>query len=335
MSVTTVKRVDHTGTLVSRENARRAASGQSELTDTEIATMFGPDEATTHPERFMQTVDYTDGFGRLLQNRSQADDLVVDDIGVSVDLNATLRTATAHQTSPAAPAVVVSGWTVYDNKGHVAVSYEPFLGAGYHYSPPDDYQLAGLGRVVHHYDARGLAWRTVAADGSESMTVPGIPLDLHQPAVYVPTPWERYTYDPNDNAGRTNPTSTLEFVTHWNAPPDSLIDAFGRTVATVVRTNGDPLTTTQTYDIDGNLLATIDPLGRLAACTVYDLVGRPWRTWQLDRGVVHTVRDAAGALVEQRDDKGALILAAFDNAHRPTRAAGRPTDPARGSLFGL
>ena len=36
----------------------------------------------------MQKTEFTDGFGRLLQTRAQADDIVLDDLGLTAELTA-------------------------------------------------------------------------------------------------------------------------------------------------------------------------------------------------------------------------------------------------------
>ncbi|MGL4175353.1 MAG: RHS repeat domain-containing protein, partial [Dermatophilaceae bacterium] len=132
-----------------------------------------------------------------------------------------------------------------------------------------------------------------------------------------------YTYDPNDNAGRTHPEQAAGYAEHWDTPTSVLVDPLGRTVRTTVRNGperGDWHTTTASYDIRGNLLTQTDELGRVAFRHGYDLAGHRLRTEQLDGGVHVSVLDATGQPVEQRDSRGALGLHAHDMAHRPVRA---------------
>ena len=103
------------------------------LTDAEIAAMFGPDEPTDH---FIHTVEFSDGFGRLLQTRTQADDLALADVGLPDDLTPAASVLTAAPGPSDSPRVVVSGWNAYDNKGRPIITYEPFFDAGYGYQPP-------------------------------------------------------------------------------------------------------------------------------------------------------------------------------------------------------
>ena len=339
MSVTTVVRVQHRWTTVDRENLSRAKAGLPPLDDSEIDALFGPNEEANHPERFIRTVEFSDGFGRALQTRTQSDDLLVDNVGLSDDPDSTASDLHAQISVPNSPPVVVSGCVMYDNKGRSVLSYEPFAAVGYDYVAPSDQQLSSLARVVCHYDPRGLCVRTVATNGAEQLMIPGVPADLADPMNYDPTPWESYRYDANDNAGRTHPTESLEFLDHWNTPSHSLLDAFGRVSSVAERIGRDTPTATTTYDINGHPVAVTDPLGRVCAATVYDLLGQPWQSWLLDAGTTHTIRDAIGAPVEQRDDKRAVMLASFDVAHRPLHGwaadrGGQPTTRRLVTVYG-
>src|SRR5262249_15488827 len=139
--------------------------------------------------------------------------------------------------------------------------------------------------------------RTVYPDGSEQRQVYGVPASLDHPERFEPTPWECYTYDPNDNAGRTHAASAAVYQSHWNTPTSVRMDALGRTVETVARAGPvaqDRLVTRQEFDVEGNVLTVVDQLGRTVVSQVYDLAGRPLRTEHLDSGVFLTVIDAEG-----------------------------------------
>jgi hypothetical protein len=81
-------------------------------------------------------VEYSDGFGRLLQTRAQAEDVLFGDTtfgdsslpaDVSVPNQPNAPAVGVRNADPANPNVVVSGWQVYDNKGRVVEKYEPFF----------------------------------------------------------------------------------------------------------------------------------------------------------------------------------------------------------------
>ncbi|WP_210570625.1 SpvB/TcaC N-terminal domain-containing protein [Streptomyces sp. GESEQ-4] len=296
-----------------------------------------PDVAAGQRDEVIVSVAYSDGFGRVLQTRSQAEETLFGDPAFggnaipAGDLTP-VGDSTGRTRAPDSPDnVVVSGWQVYDNKGRAVQKYEPFFSAGYDYAPPLDAQLGQ--KVIMFYDPRGRVERTVNPDGSEQRVVFGIPADLADPDHYLPTPWESCTYDANDNVGRTHPAQAQPYASHWNTPSGVEIDALGRAVTAVERNGHVPadwFITCSAYDIQGNLVAITDALGREAFRYSFDLARRRWRTDSIDAGRRDTVPDALGSVVESRDSKGALILGAFDLLHRPTRVWAR--DDAAGPV---
>jgi RHS repeat-associated protein len=284
------------------------------------------------PERdeTIETWEFSDGFGRLLQTRTQAEDVTFGDspfgdagLPAGQPKNGA---AVGHQQATAdPPRVVVSGWQNYDNKGRVVEKYEPFFSTGFNYAlPRNAAEQNEFGeKVTMYYDPRGRLIRTVNPDSSEQRVVYGAPADLTKPDQFTPTPWEVFTYDANDNAGRTHPATSAGYQLHWNTPISTVVDALGRTVQTIERNGPNPATdwyvTRSAYDIRGNLLSARDPLDREAFRYVYDFANRALRTEALDGGIRRIVVDAAGNSLEQRDSKGALILHALDVLHRPVR----------------
>lgn len=299
---------------------------------------------STDRDATITTVEYTDGFGRLLQTRSQGDDIRFGDArfgGGESLLPAKQRDGIGGvlvgraNNNTTAPNVVVTGWLTYDNKGSVVESYEPFLSEGWAYRQPDDH-LAGQ-KIVTFYDARGHAVRTVYPDGTVQRIIFGVPGTIDAPALtdpdrVEPTPWEAYTYDANDNAGRTDPGASVGYAHHWDTPASIVVDGLGRTVKAVERNrdarlgpDGAPpaievLESLTTYDTRGNVLTVTDPLGRAASFNhVYDCANRRLRVDNIDAGTRTSVFDARGEAVEQRDGKGALVLHNYDILNRPHR----------------
>ena len=292
------------------------------------------------------TVEYSDGLGRLLQTRAQGEDIRFGDPafgggGAVLPPDQTANSAgdiTGNPTTPDAGPVVVSGSTVYDNKGRVVELYEPYFSAGWNYGPPLD---AETGRkVTTVYDPLGRAVRTIQPDGAEQRVVHGIPgipatRDLANPDVYEPTPWETYTYDANDNAGRTHPSTSASYLHHYDTPASIRVDARGRTVDAVARhreapaSPGDPLPpiveylTHTTYDIRGNPIQVTDALGRLAFQHSYDLASGSLRVAGADSGARSVMYHAGGGVVEQRDGRDALVLQGYDSVNRPIRTWAR------------
>jgi hypothetical protein len=280
------------------------------------------------PERneTIKTVEYSDGFGRLLQTRTQAEDVFFGDqnfgdAGLPSDQSRNGDTIGKQRAANELSRVVVSGWQTYDNKGRVVEKYEPFFSSGFDYTPPADKQFGQ--KATMFYDPRGQMIRTLNPDGSEQRVIHGMPVDLNDPEKFSPTPWETFTYDANDNAGRTHATVSGKYSDHWNTPASAVIDALGRTIKNVNRNGVNPATewfiTHSTYDIRGNLLTVTDALGRVAFKHVYDLTNHVLRIESIDAGLRRTVLDAMGNAIESRDSKGALMLHAYDLLNRLLR----------------
>lgn len=284
-------------------------------------------------DEVIETVEYSDGFGRLLQTRVQSEEIRFGDatFGGGVlppnqadDAGTRLAFTGSRNTDATQPNVLVSGWQVFDNKGLVVEKYEPFYAQGWNYAAPGETQLGQ--KAVMVYDPRGQVIRTVNPDGSEQRVIYGIPADVADPERFAPTPWVAYTYDANDNAGRTHADSAQPYRGHWNTPASIVIDALGRTIEAIARNGSaqtDWLVTRSQYDIRGNLLSVTDAMGRVAFRYGYDLTNRPWRSDNIDAGLRRTVLDAISNPLESRDGKGALILYDYDEGNRSSRVWAR------------
>jgi len=280
-----------------------------------------------------RTVEYSDGFGRLLQTRADAEQTTFGDEVFGEDAGLPVDQAVAPE--PAVPLTVtdrvrVSGAVTYDSKGRAIETFEPFFDIGLAYATPADQQIGRRSQIF--YDAVGRQLRTRSPDGAESWTVPGIPLALDTPSDFAPTPWENYAYDANDLAPLSqSPVDDSSLAAsapadHAFTPSNIEIDALGRTIRSVERLGpdqSDELTTRTRYDIRGNPLEVTDALGRVAFRYRYDQLNRVLRTDSIDAGLNLSFTDAAGLPLEQRDSKGALALSAYDALNRPTDAWAR------------
>lgn len=302
----------------------------------------------------IETREYSDGFGRLLQTRTRGEEIRFGDMtfgGGEEVLPAKQSDGRGgafsgrRNTNVTRPNVIVSGWQRYDNKGRVVEKYEPFFDVGWEFDPPTDDQLGA--KVTIFYDPRGQVIRTVNPDGSEQRVIYGIPISLTEPPLAPtdtdkcsPTPWEAYTYDANDLApvsydpdplpsGGPQPLTSRAPRHHHFTPSSIVIDAMGRTLMAIQRNRQAPptgtttlppleeLRTRSTYDIQGNLLTITDPLDREAFVHVYDLTKRALRIDSIDAGVRRMVLNAVGSEVQRRDSKGALSLNRYDDLNRP------------------
>jgi RHS repeat-associated protein len=279
----------------------------------------------------IETVEYSDGFGRLLQTRTQAEDVLFGDphFGgglLPADQSVAAGDAAGRRAPADRPNVIVSGWQVYDNKGRVVEKYEPFFDTDWEYAAPNNAQFGQ--KVAMFYDPRGQVIRTLNPDGSERRVIYGVPANLNDPGQFTPTPWEAYTYDGNDLAPLCEAPDGTSLAgaapsAHHFTPSSIVIDALGRTVEAVARNgpnSADRLRTRSTYDTRGNVLTLTDALHREEAFRyTYDLADRPWRIDSIDAGLRRIVLNALGNEIERRDSKGALTLQAYDRLRRPVR----------------
>ncbi|HKR13470.1 MAG TPA: SpvB/TcaC N-terminal domain-containing protein, partial [Pyrinomonadaceae bacterium] len=285
----------------------------------------------------IETVEYSDGFGRLLQTRAQAEDVLFGDEILGNDVlpaDQSEATATAaliqgrRETDTDRPHVVVSGWQTYDNKGNVVEKYESFFDAGWDYLSRTEAEvlreegvrdLFGQ-RLQQFYDPRGQLIRTLNPDGSERRLIYGAPADLSEPDNFDPTPWEVYTYDANDLAPISQaPLIDRAPASHHFTPSSTEMDALGRTIRSIERNGAgleNQIETVSTYDIRGNLLTVTDPFGRTAFSYLFDLANNPVRVVSIDAGIKRTVHNALGLVVEQRDSKGATVFSTYDSLKR-------------------
>jgi RHS repeat-associated protein len=286
--------------------------------------------------------EHSDGFGRLIQRRTAADELAFgDDPGLLVTgADGLARPVPGQIGGPAAGVrvadrVVVSGWEVHDNKGRVVERYEPFFSAGWDYEPEADARRGWPVRTF--YDPRGQVVRVVNPDGSMRRTIFGTPADLTELDDVEPTPWEVTAYDENDLASVSQAPGGASLAGsapagHRFTPSTTIIDALGRSVCELERGGPAPATdwrlTRTTRDIRGNVLTVVDPLGRTAFGYAYDLADRELRVDTVDAGRRVVVLDARGAPAHERDARGCVVMRNYDPLNRVSAvfARDRPGD---------
>jgi hypothetical protein len=101
---------------------------------------------STHDDSII-SIEYSDGFGRLLQTRTQAEDIIfgatetkriLGDSGLPENQSSSNGNAVGvEKISTSHLNVVVSGWQVYNNKGKVVEKYEPFFDTGFDFKSND------------------------------------------------------------------------------------------------------------------------------------------------------------------------------------------------------
>lgn len=275
-------------------------------------------------------VEYSDGFGRLLQTRVQAEDVLFTSSGLPAQQNLPNGNAVGIERGINDPFnVVVNGWKVYNNKGEIIVEYEPFFSSGFVYL---DSEPNGTKYTVF-YDALGRVVVKRDPQSSEYWTYFGIPnnlLNVISPNTiaglnsFIPSPWISFYYDQNDLADVTNPLNNNVPIADYYTPKSKEIDAFSRLVKVIEhidKTNNPPInniTTTHKYDIRDNVIETRDSYNRIVDFNIYELNNVSIYNNHIDRGVSTIIVDVEGKAIQSDDAKGARCLTAYELLKRPT-----------------
>ena len=260
-------------------------------------------------------VTYLDGAGRVLQTRDRVDPgpVVQRDASGAVVVDAGGYPVLAFSDERWR----CSGGVVYDAKGRVARTYEPF------FSPTEAFEgdevLARLGVAAQtFYDAIGRVVRLDLPNGTFERTIYG--------------PWRTEHAD----AGDTILESTYRLLreglpvddpqrqayeharAHHDTPTLSFVDARGQAVATVARGGGDGDRRTET-DLDalGRVRAVRDPRGLTAFTYVHDMEGRLLHETSIDAGPRWALPDADDRPALTWDARGFAVETTFDALDRP------------------
>ena len=261
-------------------------------------------------------VSYSDGFGRALQQkqRIEAGPAIQRDLGGEVVLDA----GGAPVLADASERWLVSGHTVYNNKGQPVRQYEPFFSTTPAFEADDALQRYGVA-AEHHYDALGQPVRTDLPNGTFVRT--------------ERTPWLERQHDTNDSvadsayrlAREILPPSDPErqaldgALVHADTPTTTHFDPLGREILVVERGEGaTEIATRQRYDGGGPLAEVVDPRGLTAFTYRHDMLGRALYERSADAGERWTLPNLDGDPAHAWDARGVHLATSYDLLGRPT-----------------
>ncbi|MDX3188617.1 SpvB/TcaC N-terminal domain-containing protein [Streptomyces sp. MN03-5084-2B] len=230
---------------------------------------------------------------------------------------------------------VISGRTVRDSKGQVVRQFEPSFAPTWEYR---DHPSVGVSLTALH-DPLGRQVAALHPDHSWEKTVVGA--------------WRQESWDANDTAGIADPATDpdvggliaeldpADYRPTWSAarsagqlgaaeqaaaaataahagtPLTTHFDPLGRAVRAVADNGSDGTYTTRSVlDVLGNPLQILDPAGRAAVKTDYDMLGRALHMVQTDSGERWTLPDAAGRPARTWDVRGHQHRTVHDPAGR-------------------
>jgi RHS repeat-associated protein len=296
------------------------------------------DLATGEQTKVQHSFSYSDGFGREIQKKIQAEPGPIVENGPDVS-----------------PRWVGTGWTVFNNKGKPVRQFEPFFTATHRFE--SDVRVGESPILFYDPVARLVAtlnpnhsWQKVVFDpwSQENWDVNDTVLSADpadDPNVgdffgrlseddYLPT-WYQQRID--GAVGTHEQAAARKTELHANTPAIAHMDSLGRTFLTVAHnrvTRGGALNdefyrTRVVYDIEGNQRDVIDALGHVVMHYDYDMLGGQIHSASMDGGERWMVNDVAGQPIRAWDARGHEFRSEYDRLHRPVHQYVRGTNAAQ------
>ncbi|MEO1396822.1 MAG: SpvB/TcaC N-terminal domain-containing protein [Cyanobacteria bacterium J06634_5] len=273
---------------------------------------------------------YSDGFGRTIQSKVQAEPGAVEVGGESVS-----------------PRWTTSGWTIFNNKGKPVKQYEPFFSAGPDFefgvvvgvSPTRFYDP--VGRVVatlhpnHTWEKVVFdPWRQESWDGNDTVLVadPASDPDVGgyferlDEADYLPT-WHQARIE--GGLGSPERDAAQKAAAHADTSAVVHFDSLGRPFLSIADNgpDGQYLTLTE-QDMEGNPLRVIDARGNVVMAYLvegdgespmlgYDVAGRQLYENSMDAGERRVLPDIGGKPIRSWDSRGHILRSTYDELQRP------------------
>ncbi len=297
-----------------------------------------------HGHRIQLSFSYSDGFGREIQKKVQAEAGQVADGGPEVD-----------------PRWVSTGWTIFNNKGKPVRRYEPF------FSRTHDFEfgvMAGVSPVLFYDPADRVvatlhpnhtfekavfdAWQQTSFDVNDTCALrndqtgdPRTDPDIKgYVAGYFGTIGDAWqTWHEQRSGGQLGPReeeAANRAAAHADTPTTTHLDVLGRSFLTVARNrvacaDHDLDGTEQDFftridlDIEGNqrsvrdsVIQAGDPLGRIVMRYAYNMLGNHIQQESMEAGARWMLNDVTGKPIRAWDSRGHNLSTAYDLLRRPT-----------------
>jgi RHS repeat-associated protein len=321
------------------------------------------DPLPPHGLRIQLSFSYTDGFGREIQKKNQAEPGPVVEGGPPVN-----------------PRWVGSSWTIFNNKGKPVRKYEPFFSSDHHF---EFGVLAGVSAVVFYDPAERVivtlhpnhtyekvvfdAWQQTTFDVNDTCAprngqtgdprtdpdIGGYVAEYFNALPVDPAnPWETWRVQRIGGAlGQEERDAALRAAGHADTPTTAHFDVLGRLFLTVTRNRvvcanhdldgtEDSLATRFELDIEGNQRALRDerklPVGhlptgaleqRIVVLYSYDMLANRIHQFSMEAGARWMLNDVVGKPIRNWDSRGHNFTTAYDELRRPVEQTVRGTTP--------
>lgn len=292
------------------------------------------DLAAGERSKLQVSFSYSDGFGREIQKKIQAEPGPLIEGGSSVS-----------------PRWVGSGWTIFNNKGKPVRQYEPFFDNTHDFKFGNQVGVSPIlfydpvERVVatlhpnHIYEKVVFdPWHqktydvndTVAASGTEA----GDPRTDKDIKVYVaeyfktqPNTWQTWHAQRQGGAlGAQEQAAAIKAAAHTNTPTTTYFDTLGRTFHTIAhnrfeRNNAiveEKYPTRVELDIEGNQREVVDAKDRIVMRYDYDMLSNKIKQVSMDAGERWMLNNVAGKPIRTWDSRNHEFSFKYDALQRPT-----------------
>jgi RHS repeat-associated protein len=282
------------------------------------------DLAASQQSKLQISFSYSDGYGREIQKKIQAEPAPVTAGGTVVD-----------------PRWAGSDWTIFNNKVKPVRKYEPFFS-----------QLPAKGHQFEFGAQVGVS-SILCYDPAERVVATIHPNHTYEKVVF--DPWRQENWDGNDTVLQADPKADPDVggfferlpdreyfptwytqrvggglgpqeqdaankaAAHAKTPTIVYVDSLARTVLTIAdNAAAGKFPTRAELDIEGNQRSVTDALGRRVMVYDYDMVGTRIHQLSVDAGARWNLNDASGKALRSWDSRDHQIRHEYDAARRPT-----------------
>jgi RHS repeat-associated protein len=317
------------------------------------------DLAAGQQPRIQHLFAYSDGFGREIQSKAQAELGLVpvrDANGRIVVVNGVPQMTT----TGVSPRWVGSGWTVFNNKGKPVRQFEPFFTDRHSFefdvrigvSPISCYDPIGrMAARVHANHAWEKviigAWQNASWDVNDTVLIADPKVDPDVGGLLgrlndsdcLPT-W--YAQRQAGGLGPDEQDAAVKAAAHAATPSLAYLDSLGRTFLTIAHNRFEPsgappsdppveehYATRVALDIEGNVRQVSDAAGRAAVRYDYNILGGRIHQASMEAGERWALDDVLGKPVHAYDGRGHHVRTEYDALRRPLRTFVLGADPQR------
>lgn len=309
---------------------------------------------------------YSDGFGRDMQKKAQAEPGPVPRRGVDGEIVLGADGQPEMTANAVSPRWVGSGWTIFNNKGKPVRKYEPFFSDTHRF---EFGVKAGVSAVLFY-------------DPIERVIATLHPNHTYEKVLF--SPWQHKTYDVNDTVakdpridpdtsgyvqryfdnlpsellpwltwrdqrssgalGAEEQTAASKAAAHADTPSTNCFDSLGRPFLTFADNGPDPLQPARhllfanrvDLDIEGNQCVVRDSIeqagdrrGRIVMRYDYDMLGSWIHQSSMEAGQRWMLNDAAGKPILSWDSRGHAFRVEYDALRRPVHSFVKGADPEK------